>query len=80
MIRYVKPILKILGLAAFLALPGCAAVLDLDDALAIAPYHIEDKKLGSTPILSGSDRFSKSAASIRKTRRLETHEAQPRAG
>ncbi len=38
----VKPILKVLGLAAFLALPGCAGVLDLDDALAIAPYHIED--------------------------------------
>ena len=30
------------GLAAFLALPGCAGVLDLDDALAIAPYRIED--------------------------------------
>ena len=38
----VKPILKILGYAAFLALPGCASVLDLDNALAIAPYRIED--------------------------------------
>ena len=41
MIRCVKPILKILGFATFLALPGCASVLDLDNALAIAPYHIE---------------------------------------
>ena len=41
MIGYVKPILKILGFAAFLALPGCAGVLDLDDALALVPYHIE---------------------------------------
>jgi len=42
MIRRVEPILKILGLASFLALPGCAGVLDLDDALALAPYRIDD--------------------------------------
>ena len=41
MIRCVKPILKILRFAAFLALPGCAGVLDLDDAYALVPYHIE---------------------------------------
>ncbi|MGB5332421.1 MAG: retroviral-like aspartic protease family protein [Woeseiaceae bacterium] len=42
MIRVVKPVLKILRAAALLALPGCASVLDLDNALAIAPYKIED--------------------------------------
>lgn len=42
MIICVKPHLKILELAAVVALSGCAGVLDLDDALAIAPYHIED--------------------------------------
>lgn len=42
MIRVVKPMLRIFGFAAFLALPGCASVLDLDNALAIAPYQIED--------------------------------------
>ena len=42
MIRRVEPILKILGLAAFLALPGCAGVLDLDDAYALVPYRIDD--------------------------------------
>lgn len=41
-IMCVKPILKILAVTALLALSGCAGVLDLDDALAIAPYHIED--------------------------------------
>ena len=38
----VKPYLSSLGLAAVFALAGCAGVLDLDDALAIAPYHIEE--------------------------------------
>lgn len=42
MITDVKPILKILGFVTFLALHGCASVLDMDSALAIAPYHIED--------------------------------------
>lgn len=41
MIMCVKPYLSSLGLAAVFALAGCAGVLDLDDALAIAPYHIE---------------------------------------
>ena len=41
MIRCVKRILKILVFAPFLALPGCASVLDLDNALAIAPYRLE---------------------------------------
>lgn len=33
---------RILGLATCMALQGCAGVLELDDALAVAPYHIED--------------------------------------
>jgi hypothetical protein len=37
-----KPYFRLPGLAAALALSGCAGVLDLDGALAIAPYHIED--------------------------------------
>lgn len=41
-IRFVKPVLKIFAFAASLALPGCASVLDLDNALAIAPYRIGD--------------------------------------
>ena len=41
-IMCVKPYLSSLGLAAVFALAGCAGVLDLDDALAIAPYHIEE--------------------------------------
>ena len=42
MILCVKPYLSGLGLAAVFALAGCAGVLDVDDALAIAPYHIEE--------------------------------------
>ena len=42
MIMCVKPYLSSLGLAAVFALTGCAGVLDLDDALTIAPYHIEE--------------------------------------
>ncbi|MDH3481905.1 MAG: retroviral-like aspartic protease family protein [Gammaproteobacteria bacterium] len=34
--------LRILGITTCLALQGCAGVLDIDDALAVAPYHIED--------------------------------------
>lgn len=41
MIMCMKPYSKSLGLAAVFALSGCASVLDLDDALAIAPYHVE---------------------------------------
>jgi hypothetical protein len=41
MIMCVRPYSKSLGLAAVFALSGCASVLDLDDALAIAPYHVE---------------------------------------
>ena len=37
----VKPYFNFLKLAAVFALSGCASVLDLDHALAIAPYHIE---------------------------------------
>ena len=37
----VKPYFNFLELAAVFALSGCASVLDLDHALAIAPYHIE---------------------------------------
>lgn len=42
MIMCVKPYFKILGLAMVFALSGCAGVLNLDGALAIVPYHIED--------------------------------------
>jgi hypothetical protein len=45
MLMCVKPYFKILGLAAVFTLSGCAGVLDLEDALAIAPYHIEDSGL-----------------------------------
>lgn len=41
MIMVVKPYFIFLELVAVFALSGCASVLDLDDALAIAPYHIE---------------------------------------
>jgi hypothetical protein len=41
MIMFVKPYFNFLKLAAIFALSGCASVLDLDHALAIAPYHIE---------------------------------------
>ncbi len=37
----VKPYFNFLKLAAVFVLSGCASVLDLDNALAIAPYHIE---------------------------------------
>ena len=37
----VKPYFTFLELAAVFVLSGCASVLDLDHALAIAPYHIE---------------------------------------
>ncbi|MCP4299240.1 MAG: hypothetical protein GY783_01525 [Gammaproteobacteria bacterium] len=39
-----KPYFRFIGLAAVFALSGCAAVLDLDGALAIAPYHIEESR------------------------------------
>lgn len=42
MMMYVNLKFRILGLATCLGLQGCAGVLDLDDALAIAPYRIED--------------------------------------
>ena len=42
MIMRVKQYFKILGLAAIFTQFGCAAVLELDGALAIAPYHIEE--------------------------------------
>ena len=38
---FVKAYFNLLKLAAVFALSGCAGVLDLDHALAIAPYHIE---------------------------------------
>ncbi|NNL51732.1 MAG: hypothetical protein HKO73_13065 [Woeseiaceae bacterium] len=38
----VKQHFKIMGLVTVFALSGCAGTLELDDALAIAPYHIED--------------------------------------
>ena len=41
MIMCVKPYFTFLELAAVFVLSGCASVLDLDHALAIAPYHIE---------------------------------------
>ncbi len=41
MIMCVKPHFTFLELAAVFVLSGCASVLDLDHALAIAPYHIE---------------------------------------
>lgn len=41
MIVCVKPYSNFLKLAAVFALSGCASVLELDDALAIAPYRIE---------------------------------------
>jgi len=42
MIGCVKPIPKILALTAFLTLPGCASVMDLEDALAVVPYNIDN--------------------------------------
>jgi len=42
MIMCVKPYLISPGLAALFALSGCASVLDLDHALAVMPYHVED--------------------------------------
>ena len=42
MIMPVKTYFKIPELAVVFMLSGCAAVLDLDGALAIAPYHIEE--------------------------------------
>ena len=42
MITCVKPYFRMLGLAAVVALSGCASVLDLDGALAIVPYNIEE--------------------------------------
>ena len=42
MITLMKLVLKILSLAAILVLCGCANTLDLDNALAIAPYRILD--------------------------------------
>jgi len=42
MIKCVRPDLKILGLAAVVALSGCAGVLDLDGAIAMVPYTIEE--------------------------------------
>ncbi|MDH3613295.1 MAG: retroviral-like aspartic protease family protein [Gammaproteobacteria bacterium] len=41
----VKLILEILGLAAVFVLWGCAAVIDQDSALAVAPYDINDNGL-----------------------------------
>jgi len=38
----VRPYVNFLMLAALLALPGCAGVLNLDGALAMTPYRIED--------------------------------------
>lgn len=38
----VQPNLNILWLVAVVALPGCASVLELDNALAVVPYKIED--------------------------------------
>lgn len=37
-----KPYSSILGLASVFALSACASVLDLDGALSVAPYHVED--------------------------------------
>lgn len=45
MIMSVKPNLGILGFSAIFMLCGCAAVLDQDGALAIAPYDINDSGL-----------------------------------
>ena len=42
MIIWVKPSFRALGLASVFALSACASVLDLDGALAIAPYHVEN--------------------------------------
>ena len=42
MIIWVKPSFRVLGLASVFALSACASVLDLDGALAIAPYHVEN--------------------------------------
>lgn len=42
MILCMKPLLRIFGLAAAIALSGCASTLDLDGALAVAPYRIDD--------------------------------------
>jgi hypothetical protein len=42
MITCVRPYFRTLGLAAVVALSGCASVLDLDGAFAIVPYTIEE--------------------------------------
>lgn len=37
-----KPVPRVFLLAAIMTLPGCASVLDLDNALAVVPYNIEE--------------------------------------